>query len=395
MGATPAGVTPGWNPGTPILALRDRLDRAVGWVTERRFWELWTAVIAMAIGVLLAVPDFTHLKKVTVWVYVIEHSQGPLVGPSPPESRNANLTFRFTPRIIGKVLQFSEPWHFAVLQILFGLLLLWLLARLVHEALGDRRLAVVTTVGSVGLWAVAASWTDFSGVFDGVAMALLLAAMVLRRLPLVLIAALAATFTDERALFALPLVALWHLWRDADGEAIGLTVERRPRQAQIAAVLVFSVGIAHIVIRQILKSRYGLSEGQNRSPGEPLAQLNNYPNGFWGALEGYWFLVGAGLISLAHLRRWWTVVIASGTVLTLFIIGVSVFDISRAVGYMFPVVGLALLGLRTVDRAWVRGMVWTAATVTLVWPMIYAADESTVIWKMPTPLQILHYVGIL
>ena len=62
------------------------------------------------------------------------------------------------------------------------------------------------------------------------------------------------------------------------------------RRAPATAVLGLLAGIVHLVLRQLIKHRYGVSEGSNRSPGEPRAQLNNYPNGIWGALEGYWLL---------------------------------------------------------------------------------------------------------
>lgn len=203
---------------------------------------------------------------------------------------------------------------------------------------------------------------------------------------------MAATFTDERAIFVLPLVAMWHLQREvadaADGDpaAAGLTRERW------CALLAGAAMAGHVVLRLWFKQRYGLAEGQNRSPGNPWAQLNNYPNGIWGALEGFWLVTVAGVLTLVHTGRRWQAAVATASVLGTLVVGMSVFDISRSVAFVFPVVPLALLAMRRVDRDWVRGAVWIAVAITLVWPLLYAADDRTIVWVMPVPIQFIDWI---
>ncbi|QXC59873.1 hypothetical protein KSP35_16015 [Aquihabitans sp. G128] len=380
----------------PLAPHKERLDRLVSRVAAGRWWQVRTAIVGLVLGVLLAgtYPP-PHFGEDAQWRYIIEHSRGSLFDPNiGPESREANLTFRFVPRLVGKVLFFDSPWAFVALQVVAAVVLLVVLAKLLDEALGDRRAAVVATVGTVGLWAVAGAWVDLRGNFDALAVLLLLVAMASRRPPIVFLVGLAATFTDERAVFALPIVAAWHLLRDDHA------AERARRTWQAAARAVpwlpvgaaLAAGVGHLAIRQALKARYGIHEGRNRSPGEPLAQLNNYPSGIWGALEGYWFLTVAGLATTWHRGSRLVVLGCVGCVAVTIVVAMSVFDISRSVVFLFPVVPFAALGLRHLPRRATRGLVWTAALVSLAWPLLYAADQATVNWAYPLPLLLVDHL---
>ncbi|MEZ5203543.1 MAG: hypothetical protein R2701_03915 [Acidimicrobiales bacterium] len=218
-------------------------------------------------------------------------------------------------------------------------------------------------------------------------MLLLLVAMLVRKPPLILVGALAATFVDERAFIVAPLVALWHLLRDDD--------PRQPKAmrdlAWVPALTVVAAMAAHLVIRSWLKARYGVGEGQNRSPGDPWTQLNNYPNGIWGALEGYWLVALAGLATMWRSGRRLLATGASLVIGVMLLVGVSVFDISRSVGFIFPIVPVALLAMRPVERSWKESLLWVAAAVSLLWPLLYAADDRTVVWEYPLPLLIVDW----
>lgn len=375
-----------------LLAVQHRLQRLVEALAGTKRWTLWTALVAFGGGFFLASSNLARFVVSSQWDYTIVHSRGDLFDPSTgPLSREANLTFRFVPRLVGKVLQFSEPQHFVALHMVLGIVALMVIARLTEEALGDRSIAVVATLGSAGLWAVAGSWADLQGNFDTAALLLVLTAMLVRRPPLVLLAGVAASFTDERSLLVLPLVAGWHLLRD-DG-LHGHSADTGGRQplgpSRLAAAAAIGAGMVHVIVRLALRQRYGLSEGRNRSPGNPWAQLNNYPNGWWGALEGYWFVAFAGWIALVQAGRRWIAAASAASVLVTLFVGMTVFDISRSVMFAFAMVPLALLALRQADRAWTRGLVWIAAATSLIWPLIYAADDRTVVWVFPLPLLLL------
>jgi hypothetical protein len=373
------------------VAIKDAAARPLDRLASSRRWTWWTALIGVAAGFLMATANPFQDLGSDQWTFIIDHSRGGLFEPDlPGKSREANLTFRVVPRIVGKVLQLSEPIHFLVVQAALGLVLLAVIARLFEEALGDRRTAIVGTLGTTGLWAVAASWIDLRGNFDAAALLLVLTAMLLRRWPLILLAGVAATFTDERAIFVLPLVAAWHLLRDEHPD--GSTDGARPSLASLAwvpAIAAVAAAVAHLVLRTWLKQRYGLAEGQNRSPGDPWTQLNNYPNGWWGALEGYWLVALAGWLAMWRSGHRWLVAGTGLVVLATLIIGMSVFDISRSVSFVFPMVPIALLALRGVEARWREGLVWVAAAISLIWPLLYAADDRTVVWAYPLPLLLL------
>ena len=382
-----AGADGEWNPGHIVLAWRAWLTRPIDRLAGSRRWSWWTGLWAFSVGILVDGLNPRADASSEQWRYIIDHTRGDLVAPAVPGSREANLTFRIVPRLVGRVLHLSSPYQFLIVQWLLAIVMLAVIARLLDEALDDRRAAVVGTFGAVGLWAVASAWTDPRGNFDAAAVLLLLVAMLVRKPPLILVGALAATFVDERAFIVAPLVALWHLLRDDD--------PRQPKAmrdlAWVPALTVVAAMAAHLVIRSWLKARYGVGEGQNRSPGDPWTQLNNYPNGIWGALEGYWLVALAGLATMWRSGRRLLATGASLVIGVTLLVGVSVFDISRSVGFIFPIVPVALLAMRPVERSWKESLLWVAAAVSLLWPLLYAADDRTVVWEYPLPLLIVDW----
>lgn len=393
-----------WTPSDAPLALAHRASDILGRLASSRWWAWWAVLLAVVLGVFLASPAL-HAPDADApgWVYVRENSGPQLFDPAvAATSQQANTTFRVVPRLIGAAFSLSHPWQFLLVQLGFGLVFLWTAAKLYAEALRDRISALLLVIALGSTWAGATAWLEVRGLFDAIALALLALSMRARRLPVVVVVLVLAGFTDERAVLATPLVVAWHALRpptpgdraDArgtlDDDRRGLRPFLRPVPLAAAA----TVGI-HLMIRTWLKHRYGLSEGANRSPGEPFSQLSNYPNGLWGALEGVWLVVAAGLMGLRRHRGTAAAGLAALAAIPILLAGVSVFDISRAVAYVWPLAPLACVGLRHVPRDWLRRAVAIAATVTVVWPVIYASDENTVQWVYPLPLALVErFAGV-
>ena len=107
--------------------------------------------------------------------------------------------------------------------------------------------------------------------------------------------------------------------------------------------------------------------------------------------------LGPHVVALAGLATMWRSgrrLLATGASLVIgvmMLVGVSVFDISRSVGFIFPIVPVALLAMRPVERSWKESLLWVAAAVSLLWPLLYAADDQTVVWEYPLPLWIVDW----
>jgi hypothetical protein len=404
------GTAASWTPIDPVLRFVAWTERRLAGLATGRRWTWKVVVLAAAIGMFLAGPPLGSIPSdgEGLWPTVIGNSGPRLFDPSVPRVGQAgNLTFRVFPRLIGAALGFEHVWQFLLVQFLFGILLLWAAAKLFDEVLRSRVLAALLTIGTATIWGGATAWMETRGLFDGIAISLLGLAMVARRWWVALPLAIAAGFTDERAVIALPLVVCWQVMRPEQEAAEDAAAESAPSDgvdARSEAVttpwrwrgllrptplLLMSAVLIHFAIRTWLKHRYGLHENEDRYPENPFTQIRNYPNGLWGAFEGFWILVVAGVASFVHRRQWTeavVIVIGAGASLTA---GVSVVDISRAVAYAWPAVPLALLGLVGIARPAVRTLVWFAVALCVVWPMVYAAGDQTVDWYYPAPLVVL------
>lgn len=413
-GAAPAPAS--WTPIDPVLRFVAWVERRLARLTTGRWWAWKVVALATAVGMLLAGPPIGGAapESSPLWRYVLDNSGPQLFDPDVPLDQHVgNLTFRVFPRLLGAGFGFEHQWQFLLVQFLFGLAFLWAAAKLFDEVLRSRVLAALLTIGTATIWAGATAWLENRGLFDAIAISLLALAMVARRPWVALPLALAAGFTDERAVIALPMVVLWQVMRpepepadvgDADADA-DVDADRadaiEPRSEAVTTrwrwrallrptpLVLMAALLIHFGIRTWLKHRYGLHENRNRYPENPFTQIRNYPNGLWGAFEGLWILVVAGVATFVHRRQWTEavlVVLAGGASLTA---GVSVVDISRAIAYAWPMVPLAMLGLVGIARPAVRTLIWLAVAVCVIWPMVYTAGDQTVDWSYPAPLVVV------
>ena len=363
--------------------------------------------VALVVGMVLAAPPFGGWGKRTavVWRYDLANSGPQLFDPHVNlHDATGNLTFRVVPRLIAAAFGFDQLWQYYVMQLVFGALLLWAVAQIYAQILGSRSQATLLTVATACTWAGATAWVETRGLFDVVGIALLALCMLTRRSWLALLFALAASFSDERALIALPIVICWHAFRPEVAVDAG-AVERGDRLVAITTepslvrrflrplpVLVALTVVLHLGIRTWLKHRYGLVESHNRYPDNPYTQLRNYPNGIWGAFEGLWLVIVAGIATLVH-RRQWALALLFGVVgVPSLLVGMSVVDVSRAIAFAWPLAPLAALGLRGLPAGAIRRLVWITTGVCVVWPMVYAAGDQTVDWFYPAPLVVIHLV---
>lgn len=390
-----------WTPATPLIALARRIEGWLDRVLQGRWWAWKAMAISMATGMVLAAPPFGGWGKRTavVWRYDLANSGPQLFDPHVNlTDATGNLTFRVVPRLIAAAFGFDQLWQYYVMQLVFGALLLWAVALIYDEVLASRVQAALLTVATAGTWAGATAWVETRGLFDVVGIAFLALCMRTRRPWLAMVFALAASFSDERALIALPIVICWHALRperEIDDQVAAVPAERGvgplvSRFLQPMPLLLLSIAVIHLAIRTWLKHRYGLVESHNRYPENPITQLRNYPNGVWGAFEGLWVVIVAGVATWVHRRQWAVAALVSLVGIPSLLAGTSVVDISRAIAFAWPLAPLAALGLRGLPVGAIRRVVWVATGVCVVWPLVYAAGDQTVDWFYPAPLVLFH-----
>lgn len=232
---------------------------------------------------------------------------------------------------------------------------------------------------------------ELRGNFDAIALAFVLLAMLSRRSAVVAIAVAAAVFTDERVFFLLPVVMVYHARRNCSDPIVPAENLSWASLRDRRVVTVASAAALCLLGRIYLTQRWSLEPLSNVEPGNhPLFDhMTQYPVGIWTALEGGWLVVLAGLAVMWRRRDLLALVPVVGSIGVTLFLGLAVFDITRGVAYLLPVLPVAALWLADIDPSWVRRCVGWSATISLLWPLTYAAGPRFVSWYYPFPMPLI------
>ena len=120
----------------------------------------------------------------------------------PPDSHESKLTFRLTVPIVARLLHLGEP-GLLVLYGLVGIALLYMVLAMSEKITGSRKAAFSICQAIACVWPGETSFHElYGGVYDGVALCLVLLAMSTESTPIAGTSVFLAAWTDERALIA-------------------------------------------------------------------------------------------------------------------------------------------------------------------------------------------------
>jgi hypothetical protein len=290
----------------------------------------------------------------------------------PAESNQAKRNFRITVPILAHATGFGIKAVPAVRFTLQAVLIICLLLA-AERACGDRVAALAAALAVAGTYVGTSVWMDDWGWFDNCAQALMLLALALRRPFWVCAAVVAAAFTDERALIAVPLIALFHAWTGGRRGLVCSPVVAIP--AYLLARLLVGVAFG------IATTSAGIATVDMILPNLRVSML-----GAWSSLEGGWLLVAiACLVAVrAGNRRAaiYLLIAAAAPVAA----SVLVIDFSRSASYAFPATlaalalwaGQSAAGGTTVDRASLRRWAAIAAALSLLSPNVFIMGRTFV-----------------
>jgi hypothetical protein len=254
------------------------------------------------------------------------------------------LTFRAFIPLVNQMIG-GGVWTLVVVNHLAAILTFFLSYRICLRVTADAVLATASTWGYAVCWAGAWGFNDV--VFgDAVAIALLLAGLVATRSWLIATMLLAAGFTDERALCAAPLVAMFHYW-----EARPPFVEKSepPNFSQlrtaIAPVLIgiLTYGICRIYGTLVFK----LHTGRSMMATVDILLYHfyvSYPVNFFRVFEFLWVFPVLLLFDLwgSVDFGWRSRVFYSLCLLGVFAPALMVWDMDRSLCYFLPGVLVAI-----------------------------------------------------
>lgn len=343
----------------------------------------------------LAFPSYQTLhldpaKAGKTWQAVLEKGadlQWNVLEKYGPSTNAARVNFRLTGPVLSRLLSVGILGLVTV-QAVAGIGLLMISVSLGAKLSGSRAIGIIVATGIGATWAGATAFCELRGVFDGIALCLLMGALASRAFVTAAACIFVACWTDERALVAFPLLLVT---RFAVEDRIMDLNDPKSWLSGVAGGMLFGV-IAHLISRGWYAAWAGIP---HRFDGNGLSvllnQINNGPMGGWTGLEGGWGLVGGALV-VAWARGWraWSLLYA-GTIGIVLVVSLAVVDISRTTAFVLPALfaGLRILRCSESEENF-RRLILVCAAVSVVWPMYYAGGKSTIWWTYPLPIQVFR-----
>ena len=116
------------------------------------------------------------------------------------------------------------------------------------------------------------------------------------------------------------------------------------------------------------------------------------PMGLWTGFEGGWILVAYSIIILLVQRRILLLIMVLVSIGTVFLVALSVVDISRSTAYALPMIFVSLLVIAKSNAAGeLKSLLLTGLFLTILWAPYYAGGMRTIWWQYPLPIQILRW----
>jgi hypothetical protein len=381
-----------------LVALYEKALALAGKIASGRLAGVRIALFATALGmVFTTLPNYPRLlwdeefdREQCSWNAVLDKRDDPFVDLNkvyPAGSHNANMNFRLTVPVIARFAGMGKLGVFAF-QSACGVALLWVVARVVLRATGDLVSALFVTCGVASTWAGTTAFIELRGMFDGEALLFLSCAALFEGAWLAGPFAFVAAWSDERALVALSLVYLYHVYRrERRGH------DRLASYFGPAPMAIVAGGVAYLVTRLALARFYHMTTNTVMiTPRTVIDQINNLPMGCWTALEGGWLLALAAMNVLVRERRIAFLALYVAAISLVLFVSMAVLDITRSMAYALPAIFIAVEVLREVDGIPdLRAICALSSAVSILWPNYYAQMRDQIFWNVPLPVRVLKW----
>jgi hypothetical protein len=364
------------------VAVSTRAEGLLGRMSEHGAWLPRGVALAVALSLLITFPRISFFlgndeQIVNFWPFIEQQAHDPLKMNSEfyagtESSHESKRVLRLTLPIIMRVLH--ADWRVVLaLQAVLGVMMLYLVGRIAWQLFGDRVVALASVFGVSAIFAGKAAFLQLGGMGDAFAYAFFTIAAAWRNGPVIAASIFAACFTDERAILAAPLLAVYWAFRDKPA----------PVWLNRQSVLVVLAIAAALLVRLYLRHAYGLYVpiGAGRDAGlDVLPRTLLYAQyllphvlaGLW-----LWPLV-SGMLLVRHRQRLALAVLA-GAVIVLAGVSFMVLDVDRSLSYLLPIVyvAMAIVAAYRLPLADVRTVAILGALVSLTFPVnnLFSGDS--------------------
>jgi len=339
---------------TDFFSFIEKINQFADYITNKKYWKISASLALVLMSYMLSFPDYNHqeaeqevIDNFLSWQFEHPFEKYPYIDQSISDVNNSGLVshlnkrwIRLTVPMISKALHLTPPmWLFIMpaMSVVFMLLLL----STFEQLLKDKRNALLAGFGFAFTFQV--HWFFFDDkCYDCIAWTLLLIAFYYKRNPFVFIfVALLALYTDERAGLGLAMIQLYNYYTLNEGRLFPII---NIKKAVFNTTLYFLVPVLLYLSGRWLLLHYTTLVAGYTSVGLNVF-LYNYkfiPASFWVNWEG---------VSLLFLLACWIIKNTENklvfffflmTILAIHLSCFIVYDISRSIGYYYPLIFLSL-----------------------------------------------------
>ncbi len=370
---------------TPFRWLESKLQTFF----DNRFWQVRLLLLALTIsaGTLLAF-NFILVDKGLrnlyyemlqpgsigglFWDDIIKQGADPLT-PKAYEagSHEANQTFRLTIPLIAYLLHLNVATLY-LLQLVVGMVFLWIVINIVNGILKDRILTFYFLTGFTAIYAGANFYINYLGHVDAFPFCFMALAFYFRNPLLVLLFSQLSFWCDERAIINSSFIGLWFLIPFIDK----YQTERKLNWKLISpTILVLMVsGILYLAVRKWIELSFHLKIGHDNSLSikSLVWSLSIFGDKVTRGLEGMWLIIGAACLILWQSKQFIKLLLFAGALgITLFIT-LLVADGTRALSFGFIAFFISLKILHeSILSKQLKYLLIVSALVSLMFPISF------------------------
>jgi hypothetical protein len=288
-------------------------------------------------------------------------------------SHESKLTFRLFPVFVGKVFLFNK-FAFLVFQYILGLLSIRFVLEILIKKLENITFAFLLTLAYGFLYVGKVSFIEMRGIFDGVAIFLLILPFRIKHPLVVFFSIFFAAWTDERGLIASSFIFIYFLY--------SYLKEKSFHTNKVLYSIILS-WFLYFLSRVFLSYFYGLETNAGGINFKTLAlNLELAPLSLFGGLEGFWVLFFMAFVFKKTKIGLIDYLAIFSTSIVLFV-SFMVYDVSRSLAYLFPVVFLALQIIIDTDKKMITNkLIWILFWLSFLYPAYCIAGIKTN-WSKP------------
>ena len=374
-----------------VSVLKNYIINNIENITKKKNWLLYTMFYCSLISLFFAFPSFER------W----DESSGRLssfllqcegITEFWKENKISNINYRLTvPIFVG----FIGGGHITsiVVRYLIGILLFGLCSKIIYSYTLDRTSAFLFSIILALTNPGVTSFCEYRGIFDGIAIFLIILPLYIKNNYLITFISLLAFFTDERTLICAGFLFTYGMLSVRKEFDLKYKIFNNYNLPVMIAIILY------IFIRYQINVTYGLELAEysqyDKGGWKLLNQINNVPAAIWTGLEGFWIIVALNLILLYRHKNFVPGLIFLITIISLTILGNSVVDTSRSMLYLFPAVIISMEQIsKNTQNNEIRNILILCFIISFVFPSYWVGGKSSIWWQYPMPIQIIRWFFI-